>query len=64
MTELEQYIHEYLQHIRLFHNALKTIYNLQIEPTFNEARTLFPKMGEFTFAGKTSSTGIMVMDVP
>lgn len=52
MTELEQYIHEYLRHITLFHNALKTIYNLQIEPTFNEARTLFPKMGEFTFGGK------------
>ena len=51
MTELEEYIYKYLQYIRLFHRALKANFNLEIEPTYNEAGSLFPRKGEFSFEG-------------
>lgn len=52
MEKIEEYIYEYLQYIRLFHKALKVNFNLAIEPTYNEAGSLFPKKGEFLFEGR------------
>ena len=52
MEEVEQYIYQFLQYIRLFNGFLCREYNIQGFPTYNEAGRLFPRIGEFSFDKK------------
>jgi hypothetical protein len=52
MQEVEQYIYQFLQYIRLFNSYLNREYNIQGFPTYNEAGRVFPRMGEFNFEEK------------
>lgn len=52
MEEIEQYIYQFLQFIRLFNGYLCRKYDIQEFPTYNDAGRAFPRIGEFSFNEK------------
>lgn len=42
---VKRYIEQFRSYIKSFNKLLMVTYNLDIEPTYNEARTLFPRSG-------------------
>lgn len=52
MQQVEQYIYQFLQYVRLFNSYLNREYNVGGFPSYNEAGELFPRNGVFSFDGK------------